>query len=459
MRTGFTDEKSFQQASPEGRATHLARARSAASEVIRMEASWNALAPDEPPSRDQARDPLWQGYRFADLDTNVREVTRAGMSPLMLINNAPRWAEGADRPPVSDRAPGGTWRPSPTHLADFAVALARRYSGRTPDPLVPGGFLPRVREWQIWNEPNLQNFLTPQWKAGPGGRLVPASSGWYRSMLAAVYPALKAVARSNRVVTAGLAPFGDLKRGDPRIPPALFMRDFVCVRGRKSPKAYRCPGGPARFDALAAHPYPIGPPRRHAPNPDDVVVPDLDRLKKPLRVALKAGNVMPRTPKQLWATELSWDSKPDPDGLSFENQARYMSGAFYVLWRQGVDVVTWYLMRDEAEGMGYGFTLQSGIFLRGTSASEDRPKLSFTAFRFPFTAYLPKKGSRAQIWGLAPNAGKVVVEKQVGGRWRRVTRLRAGSGRVFTGRLRARRGEVLRARQAEEASLPWPVLR
>ncbi len=116
-------------------------------------------------------------------------------------------------------------------------------------------------------------------------------------------------------------------------------------------------------------------------------------------------------------------------------------------------------MRDEAEGPGWGSTLQSGIFLRGATPDEDRRKLSFTAFRFPFTAYLPKRGSRAKLWGLAPNAGAVVVEKQVGGRWRRVTRLRAGSGRVFTGRIRARRGDVLRARQAGETSLTWPVLR
>jgi len=136
-----------------------------------------------------------------------------------------------------------------------------------------------------------------------------------------------------------------------------------------------------------------------------------------------------------------------------------MSGAFYVLWRQGVRVITWYLMRDEAEGMSWGSTLQSGIFLRGDTAGADRPKLSFTAFRFPFTAYLPKRDSGADIWGLAPRSGAVIVERRVSGGWRRVARFTAGSGRVFTGRALARRGEAMRARQAGEASLTWSVVR
>ena len=70
---------------------------------------------------------------------------------------------------------------------------------------------------------------------------------------------------------------------------------------------------------------------------------DIWKLTRPLRVALRSGKVRPRRHKQIWATEISWDTAPpDPDGIPIRRQARYLEGAFYTLWRQGVDVVAWF---------------------------------------------------------------------------------------------------------------------
>ena len=52
--------------------------------------------------------------------------------------------------------------------------------------MVPGAFLPRVRYWQPWNEPNLSYYLAPQWTRA-GGRWVAASPVIYRGLLNAVY--------------------------------------------------------------------------------------------------------------------------------------------------------------------------------------------------------------------------------------------------------------------------------
>ena len=79
---------------------------------------------------------------------------------LLNITGAPAWAEGPGAPPG---AQPGTWRPDPAQFASFATAAALRYDGRFPDPLHPGAFLPRVRYWQPWNEPNLAYYLSPQW--------------------------------------------------------------------------------------------------------------------------------------------------------------------------------------------------------------------------------------------------------------------------------------------------------
>jgi hypothetical protein len=209
-----------------------------------------------------------------------------------------------------------------------------------------------------------------------------------------------------------------------------------------------------RFDILDHHPYATGGPTETALNVDDVAVRDLRKLTRPLRVAQRAGNVTPRRARSIWVTELSWDSRPpDPDGVPAATQARWLEGAFYVLWRQGVDAVTWFRLRDETKKNGYAFTYQSGVYLLGDTIADDRPKPSFTAFRFPFTAY--RSGGSARLWGVAPARGRVRVERRRGRRWVKVKTLRAGRDRVFHGRLRVRRGVLLRARQRGEASLSW----
>jgi len=446
LRTGFTDDSVFRSAPPGERLAGFGHVHSAGGSVVRVFFSWAELAPTPPPSSAVARNPGWAGYRWGTLDRVVRETNGAGLRLLVAFSVAPRWAEGAGRPAS---APPGSWRPSAPAFRDFAEAAARRYSG---------GFagLPRVRYWQGWNEPNLSDFLTPQWSRR-GGRLVPASPGHYRGLLNAFYAGVKAGNRSNFVLTAGTAPFGDHRRGRRRMDPAYFTRALLCVSGRRRPRPVRCPGGPVRFDGLGHHPYPIGPPRRSARHPDDVVIPDLGALTRPLRAAIRGGKVRPRRRKQLWATEISWDTRPpDPTGIPLARHGQYIQGAFYTLWRQGVNVVTWFLMRDQAPGPGYGFTLQSGVFFRGSTVAQDRPKpSSFQAFRFPFTAY--RKRGVAQLWGLAPSGGRVVIERRRGGRWRRVTSLRARGDRLFFAKRRIRRGTVLRARRGPETSLGWRV--
>ena len=205
---------------------------------------------------------------------------------------------------------------------------------------------------------------------------------------------------------------------------------------------------------LAHHPYSTGPPTGTAINADDVAIPDLHKLKRPLRAALRRGTVRPRGPKPLWVTEVSWDSRPpDPGGVPAGTHARYLEGAFSQLWRQGVTAIIWFHLRDDPRGEGYPFTFQSGVFLRGSSIERDRPKPALRAFRFPFTAY--RSRGRARLWGLAPARGKVAIQALRGRRWVRVRTLRAGRDRIFHGRLTIHRGALLRARQGGEASLRW----
>jgi hypothetical protein len=113
-------------------------------------------------------------------------------------------------------------------------------------------------------------------------------------------------------------------------------------------------------------------------------------------------------------------------------------------------------MRDEAPQPSYGATLQSGVYFRGPTVAQDRPKpFSFQAFRFPFTAY--RRRGVAQIWGLAPHPGTVAIETRRRGHWRHAFRVRTRRGRLFLRPRRIRKGTVLRARQGSETSLAWRV--
>lgn len=451
LTLGFNDLDLVQKVPDERLREALPRAADAGAGVFRFQFVWRQVAPVRPPSLSVARDPAWPGYNWTETDRVARAITDAGLDPVPFIYIAPAWAEGPDRPAVSRFVPLGTWRPDPSHFGAFATAVARRYSGTFPDPLVPGQTLPRIKWFQAWNEPNLYNYLTPQWTKR-NDRWDPASPTHYRRMANAFYAGIKRGHAAARVLSAGTAPFGDLEDGDPRMAPVRFWRELLCVRQANPVSIAEC-GQTVRFDAVAHHPYPIGPPRRKARNADDVVVPDLRKITRLFPAALRAGTLAPRGTKPLWVTEISWDTEPDPDGVSLAEQATYLEAALYILWQQGTDVVTWWQFRDEASTPSFASTFQSGIFFRGSTPLQDQPKPSYTAFRFPFTAY--RTNGVARLWGKTPGDRAVTIQAQQGGRWVTAARLNAGSNRIFTGRLRVGPNTPLRAVAGTDISLTW----
>lgn len=456
LLTGFTDVPAY-QVSASDRAAAIAHTRQARATVVRIGVSWAAVSPRRPPNRSLAQDPAWTGYDWSALDPVLRDLRAGGLRGLLTVSTAPRWAEARHRPAVTRLLPAGTWYPSDRAFGDFARALALRYSGTFPDPVMLDSTLPRVALWEVWNEPNISNLLNPQ-VVRRGRGLVFESPEIYRRLLNAFYAGVKGVDPSSVVMTGGLEPFGDLPGPHQlRLSPLGFLRALLCLREGAHLRRVPCGGGPARFDAVAHHPYSRGGPPLSALNPDDVTIPNLGRLRRVVRAAVRLGTAAPRTSKQLWVTEAGWNTRPpNPGGVPVALAARWLEGAFYEFWRQGVSGVTWYELRDESPGsLGYPSTHQFGVYYLGhPGVAQDRPKPGLEAFRFPFTAY--RVGRSADAWGMTPDPDTtVVIEQRRRGHWDELARLRSGVDRIFRRRLVVPVGSLLRARIPGESSLTW----
>jgi hypothetical protein len=417
--TGLTDDPAFQSPLSSVRSAWLNRAQQLGSTTVRIGIAWNDIAPfDLPPGGFNASDPGDPHYNWTALDATVRAATAHAQTVVLLINRAPNWAEGPNRPGYVAQ---GAWDPRPSAFAVFAHAVAVRYSGQFPDPLNPGRTLPRVRYFQAWNEPNLPAYLMPQWVRGPHRSIVAESPVLYRALLNAFYTAVKAVQPQAVVLAAGTSPYGD-PPGVDRIYPLVFLRDMFCLTSTLRPLP--C-SDPPHLDVLDHHPYNLGiAPTVPASVPDDVAVPDLGKIWRVLHVAERTHHVLPAGPKSLWVTEIDWSTSP-PVPLTQAVQAAYLSEAFYELWRQDVSHVYWFQLRDPP-GAKDSFAGGGLYSINGT------PKLAATAFRFPFVALPdPQHAQSLILWGKAPVAGTVAIQKRVGSGWRTVRSLPTTPGGIF----------------------------
>jgi hypothetical protein len=424
----------------------FAHARSAGTTRIRLELSWREIAPSgaTKPAGFDAANPFDAHYRWGGFDQLVQRAVANGLEPFIGISDAPGWAERG----TGGRA--GTNQPDAVELGLFAEAAARRFSG---------GFtgLPRVRVWEVWNEPNASFFLFPQRTNGQ-----PVSPGLYRRMVNEFAAGVKRVSATNLVIAGGLFPFVIDRSTAHAIGPLPFMRSFLCLSKRLRPE--RGCSERARFDIWSHHPYTSGGPTHRASNPDNVSIRELPLMRKVLRAGVRSKHIIHSAPVRFWVTEFSWDTNPpDPKGVPVELHARWVSEALYRMWRAGVSLVTWFQLRDSAaQGRPHSDVFESGLYyLCDGGVGCDQPKISFEAFRFPLVAF--RSGRYASVWGRTPGGrpGSVIVDQQRGRRWRAVGAFRAGVDGIFEGRVRRRGGGPLRARlyRENEYSIPFSLVR
>jgi hypothetical protein len=406
---GLSDDLAFTDSRPGPRALAFETARRAGARVVRITLDWSLVAPagDVKPTGFDPADPADRAYRWGYIEDAVRDARRERLGVVLVVVRAPRWAEGPGRPAG---APPGSWRPDPVELGAFVRAAARRFSGFFPDPkapgdglTAPGGSLPRVRFWQIWDHPNAAASL----------QAADTAVEHYRRMLRSASDAAKRVAEDNAVVAGAPSPAG-------AIGPLAFWRDLL--------------SRPARFDVAADSGAP-GTSRR------------LGRFR---RLLARAGVRAP-----VWLTDLGWETPPrNPRGVSPARQARLLTEALFRADQAGVSMVLWNGLQDRVSYLPGFPSIASGLFFNyAEDLARDPAKPALRAYRFPFLVW--RAGRRTRAWGVAPRPGaRVSIERRRGGRWRPVARVRASRSGEFEARARGRRG-LYRARQGPARSLSW----
>ena len=414
---------------------------------VHMAIGWAGVAPRKEPSNWQPEDPADPNYDWTQIDVAVKGAVEAGLTPVLLVDGAPVWAQRCKAPAAVE---GRLCDPDPAALAAFATAAARRYSGSF-------GGLPRVRYWQGLNEPNLSFFFNPQFEGGK-----PVSPALYRTLINAFYFAVKSIHSSNIVIAAGLGP---IARPHWTIGPMRFARELLCMSGRYNPRPTpgNCDGG-VHFDIFDIHPYTTGGPN-HQGHVDDVELGDLEKLQELILAADRAGRIKGRFPvTPLWNTEFSWDSNPpDPGGLPMRILSRWTAEALYQGWSAGISHFFWYSLRDDARDPDAPFaeTLESGLYFRGATPAENQPKPSMYAFRFPFVAYAEKTGF--SFWGRTPDSkgGTVLIQIWLGGSWRDASVARADRNGIFEGAVETSYGPnkhgTVRAQYRDETAIPFSL--
>lgn len=419
------------------------RIRSAGAVFTRIIIYWSDVAPDSKPDAWNPSVPDDPNYDWTTYDQQIQQAVDGGLKPLVIVYSAPRWAERCQdpRPGICD--------PDPDAFSRFAEAAAKRYSGDFQG-------LPRVRYWEPWNEANLFLFFKPQYE---NGRKV--SPFLYRDLLNAFSDAVKGVDPDNKVVAGGLAP---LERPG-GIGPLDFARKVLCMRGRSKPRPKPGCKQTARFDIWANNPYTTGGPTHESAGVDDVSLGDLPEMGELLKAAKAAGKIdTPAGSVRFWITEFSWDSAPpDPGGLKMSVLCRWTSEAMFRAWQAGVSNFFWLSLRDwpREKDLPYSESIESGLYFRGPTLEQDRPKRVLKAFRFPFVAFRKPRG--ISIWGRTPEStrGRIFLSYRLGGGWKDLGVVRADRTGVFRALVKTRLGRkkrgVVRAEYGADVSLPFSL--
>jgi hypothetical protein len=316
------------------------RVKNANATMVTASVEWSRVAPSRPARATNPFDPV---YRLENIDELVREAQERGLEAMLRISSTPPWAG-----PARNRLPRRL-----SDLTAFTTALASRYSGRFP------GY-PHVRFYAVWNEPNLNQFLSPQFDRR-GKSVGPRN---YARLFAAAYAGIK---RGNRAALVGLGETSARGR-DRRVRGLQDTHSpgrFLQLVAKANPRL--------RFDAIAHHPYPTDPRQR----PEQIVRWPNVSLRSIPRLRTSAQRWFKRSNIRIWITEYGHETTPDTRGVSYATQADYLRRALGMAQRMSfVDMFIWFGLHDDQ-----GNPWQSGLIAEDETVKPSYPL--FAALAYP----------------------------------------------------------------------------
>jgi hypothetical protein len=312
-------------------------------QIVRINLNWNDVAERRPAHPQDPADPA---YDWRLYDRAIRYAGQNGMRVMLTILWVPRWANG-NRP---RNVPPTNYN----DLRNFAYAAATRYSGH----YIPNTdqfdevYLPAVKYWLAWNEPNNPNWL----QQTSGGRFVSPRS--YARICTAIWQGVHFTNfAGERVACGATGPRGNnvARSSRPSLSPLAFMR-----LTRRA--------GLRNLDAYAHHPYYGKPSETPTSRPGGTAV-TLGNLNTLISLVNKLWGK-----KRIWITEYGYQTPPDRIfGVSFARQARYLRQAYGIARAHPrIDAMVWFMLRDDTN-LRIGW--QSGLL---TASGKRKP--AFSAF-------------------------------------------------------------------------------
>ena len=366
------------------------------------------------PAGFNAADPNSPQYDWAKMDRLVRLANANGLRILGTITGpGPHFST---KKPGACRSVPCTKNPKPADFGKFAAAVAKRYRGQ-------------IDYYSIYNEPNLETWLTPQQKK-PGIGKVQTEAVIYRKLFLAAYKSIARFDRKrrNKVMIGEVAAISE---------PLPFLNAALCldVRGNKfrgrQAKRHGCAGKVAKLNVggFAVHPYnsgAYGTARSKTRSKYALPMAYMPRLHRLIDRAKKLGRITRKAP--ILSTEFGFQSKP-PDRLatSLAKQAQNINEAdrlFYADRR--VIMVGQYELSDEPRvdifNTGLRFADTKG---RGKKASYDAYQVPIVVTRL--------SANKVEVYGQVRPGGAASVQIQVlkNGKFSRVRSVRTNRRGMF----------------------------
>lgn len=274
--------------------------------AVRIDVSWRMLEP--------VKSGTFDAWGMSMVDNAIKMAAARGLKPMVTLWMAPKWANGSDDERVAPTSSAGL-----KGLTSVSKRLAIKYKGV-------------VEGWEVWNEPNSDDFMRG------------ASPVTYAKVLRAAYAGFKAGDRSVKVIFGG----------------TMFVDDQWVAKALAA-------GAAGKYDIMGVHPY-QGVANEAPGLPDNGTMWRLHHLPSLMAVMARYGDGA----KQIWFTEFGWSAHETAAGaanwqlgVTPEQQAAYLAETIDIVRTTYPNVTRIFWYKDRAESAdknngGYGLVFPDG---------------------------------------------------------------------------------------------------